>query len=133
MHGPVGVVGRYHLAGALVLSPVAVPAALAQEGAQAIEEVVVVGSRRPGRTATDSPVPVDVVSGDDFENMGTSDMDDMLRNLLPSYNVAQQSISDAATITRPANLRGLPPDRTCKPERSAPAVLQVRARVPPQR
>tara|TARA_Y100001933_G_scaffold75665_1_gene76818 strand:+ start:2150 stop:4882 length:2733 start_codon:yes stop_codon:yes gene_type:complete len=103
---------RSALAGALVLSPVAVPAALAQEGAQAIEEVVVVGSRRPGRTATDSPVPVDVVSGDDFENMGTSDMDDMLRNLLPSYNVQRLPISDAATITRPATLRGLPPDNT---------------------
>lgn len=103
---------RSTLAGALILSPAAVPAALAQEGAQSIEEVVVVGSRRPGRSATDSPVPVDVVSGDDFENMGTSDMDDMLRNLLPSYNVQRLPISDAATITRPATLRGLPPDNT---------------------
>jgi len=103
---------RSALAGALVLSPFAVPAALAQEGAMSIEEVVVVGSRRAGRTATDSPVPVDVVSGDDFSNMGTSDMDDMLRNLLPSYNVQSLPISDAATITRPATLRGLPPDNT---------------------
>lgn len=103
---------RVALIAALLASPVAVPAALAQEGAEAIEEVVVVGSRRAGRTATDSPVPVDVVSGEDFENQGTSDMDDLLRNLLPSYNVTQQSISDAATITRPANLRGLPPDNT---------------------
>ncbi len=103
---------RSALVGAVVLSPVAVPAALAQEGAAAIEEVVVVGSRRAGRSATDSPVPVDVVSGDDFQNMGTSDMDDMLRNLLPSYNVQRLPISDAATITRPATLRGLPPDNT---------------------
>ncbi|MEQ8860571.1 MAG: TonB-dependent receptor [Pseudomonadales bacterium] len=103
---------RSALVGAVVLSPVAVPAALAQEGATSIEEVVVVGSRRAGRTATDSPVPVDVVSGDDFQNMGTSDMDDMLRNLLPSYNVQRLPISDAATITRPATLRGLPPDNT---------------------
>lgn len=103
---------RSALAGALVLSPFAVPAALAQEGALSIEEVVVVGSRRAGRTATDSPVPVDVVSGDDFQKMGTTDMDDMLRNLLPSYNVQRLPISDAATITRPATLRGLPPDNT---------------------
>ncbi len=77
-----------------------------------IEEVVVLGTRRQERSVTDSPVPVDVVSGEDFENMGTTDMDDMLRNLLPSYNVQRHAIDDAATITRPATLRGLPPDNT---------------------
>ncbi|MDZ7669635.1 MAG: TonB-dependent receptor, partial [Gammaproteobacteria bacterium] len=103
---------RAGLVGALVLSPVAVPAALAQEGAMAIEEVVVVGSRRAGRTVTESAVPVDVLSSEDMKHMGTTDMDDMLRNLLPSYNVQRLPISDAATITRPATLRGLPPDNT---------------------
>jgi iron complex outermembrane receptor protein len=39
-------------------------------------------------------------------------MDELLRALLPSYNVSNHSIDDAATITRPANLRGLPPDNT---------------------
>ena len=103
---------RVALIVALLVSPVAVPAALAQEGAEAIEEVVVVGSRRAGRTATDSPVPVDVVSGEDFDNQGTSDMDELLRNLIPSYNVSNNSIDDAATLIRPANLRGLPADNT---------------------
>jgi iron complex outermembrane receptor protein len=77
-----------------------------------LEEVVVVGSRVAGRVATDAPVPVDVFSSDDLQNMGTQDMDDMLRNLIPSYNVQRAPISDAATITRPATLRGLPPDNT---------------------
>ncbi len=103
---------RVALIVALLVSPVAVPAALAEEGAEAIEEVVVVGSRRAGRTATDSPVPVDVVSGEDFDNQGTSDMDELLRNLIPSYNVSNNSIDDAATLIRPANLRGLPADNT---------------------
>jgi iron complex outermembrane receptor protein len=92
-----------------VLAPFTAPAAI---GAEVIEEVVVTGSRVPGRTATDSAVPIDVVGGEEFENMGSSDMDDMLRNLLPSYNVSRYAISDAATLTRPANLRGLPPDNT---------------------
>ena len=100
------------LAGALVLASLAAPIAGAQEGAQAIEEVVVVGSRRASRSVTDAAVPVDVLSGEDIANQGSSDMDDMLRNLLPSYNVSRQPISDAATLTRPANLRGLPPDNT---------------------
>ncbi len=104
---------RVALIGALLLSPAAIPAALAQQGAESIEEVVVVGSRRSSdRSAKDSFVPVDVVTGEEFENQGVTDMDDMLRNLLPSYNVTRQPISDAATLTRPANLRGLPPDNT---------------------
>ena len=103
---------RVALTGALLFSPVAVPAALAQDSAEAIEEVVVTGSRRAGRSATQSAVPVDVLTGEDIANQGTSDVDDMLRNLLPSYNVTRQPISDAATLTRPANLRGLPPDNT---------------------
>ncbi len=102
---------RAGLVAALAFTPVAAPVVHAQ-GAESIEEVVVVGSRRAGRTATDSPVPVDVVTGDDFQNQGSSDMDDMLRNLIPSYNVQRLPISDAATITRPATLRGLPPDDT---------------------
>ncbi len=75
-----------------------------------LEEVVTIGSRRAERTASDSPVPIDVVSGDDFQNIGNPDMDDMLRNILPSYNVTRQPISDAATLVRPATMRGLPPD-----------------------
>ena len=77
-----------------------------------IEEVVVVGSRRRDRSASDSPVPVDVVSGDDFRAHGDSDMDSLLAAMVPSYNVAQEPISDAATLIRPATLRSLPPDAT---------------------
>lgn len=77
-----------------------------------IEEVVVTGSRRAPRSVGDSAAPIDVIGGDDFENQGSMDMSDMLRTLVPSYNVNTQPISDAATLIRPANLRGLPPDNT---------------------
>ena len=89
-----------------------VAAAAEAVDAASLEEVVVVGSRVAGRVATDAPVPVDVFTSEDLENMGATDMDDMLRNLIPSYNVQRLAISDAATITRPATLRGLPPDNT---------------------
>lgn len=91
------------------------PAAAQESSAQAstaIEEVVVVGSRRRDRSASDSPVPVDVIGGDDFLAHGDSDMDSLLAALIPSYNVAQEPISDAATFIRPATLRSLPPDAT---------------------
>ena len=86
------------------------PLALAQQADEMVEEIVTIGSRRPQRSNTDSSVPVDVISGDELVNMGFADMDDMLKTAIPSYNVARNEISDAATIVRPANLRGLPPD-----------------------
>ena len=86
------------------------PAAVAQE--EALEEVIVVGSRRAARSDADAPVPVDVITAADFANQGDSHMTNLLRNLVPSYNVNAQPISDAATLIRPANLRGLPPDST---------------------
>ena len=89
--------------------------AVAQEdGAEEaeVEEVVVLGSRRAPRSATDSAVPVDVIGGDDFVNQGETDLSNLLRNVVPSYNVNTQAISDAATLVRPANLRGLAPDHT---------------------
>ena len=90
--------------------------ALAQDDGAApagpIEEVTVVGSRRRDRSASESPVPVDVVTGDEFLAHGDSDMDSLLAAMVPSYNVAQEPISDAATFIRPATLRSLPPDAT---------------------
>ncbi len=77
-----------------------------------IEEVFVVGSRRRDRSASESPVPVDVVTGDEFLAHGDSDMDSLIAAMVPSYNVAQEPISDAATFIRPATLRSLPPDAT---------------------
>ena len=99
---------------AVALAASAVPAA-AQESAPAagpIEEVVVVGSRRRDRSASESPVPVDVVTGDEFLAHGDSDMDSLLAAMVPSYNVSQEAIADAATLIRPATLRGLSPDAT---------------------
>ena len=100
-------------AGALfgVALPAASPA-LAQDEEQMVEELVVVGSRRRDRSAADSPVPVDVIGGDDFRNHGDTDMDSLLASLVPSYNVDQQPISDAGTVIRPASLRGLSSDAT---------------------
>jgi iron complex outermembrane receptor protein len=76
------------------------------------EEVVVIGTRTEGRSALDSPAPIDVIGGETMSNQGDTDMSNLLRNVVPSYNVNDQPISDAATLVRPANLRGLAPDHT---------------------
>ena len=81
------------------------------EGIVEVEEQVVTGARQP-RSVTDSAVPVDVVTGDDFVKQGGTDLPDLLRNIAPSFNVNTQPISDAATVVRPASLRNLAPDHT---------------------
>ena len=78
----------------------------------ALEEVVVVGSRGAPRTIAESPVPVDVLSADELNRAGSNDMLEQLKGAIPSLNVHLQPISDAASIVRPVNLRGLPSDNT---------------------
>jgi iron complex outermembrane receptor protein len=99
-------------AAALVLAlPIAMGAPIqvvAEEGV--IEEVIVTGTRVADRSAADSPVPVDVISGSEFRDNASTDVQDMLRTAVPSFDVNTQPISDAATISRPANVRGLSPD-----------------------
>ena len=80
--------------------------------AVAIEGLVAVGSRAQPRTVTESPVPVDVIPTQDIVDQGDTDFANLLRNVVPSFNVNTQPISDAATFARPANLRGLAPDHT---------------------
>ena len=82
------------------------------EGLEFDEILVTVGSRRAARSASDSAAPVDTVSGDDFTDQATSDISDLLRLIVPAYNVNTQPISDGGTVVRPANLRGLSPDQT---------------------
>ena len=77
-----------------------------------IEGVVTVGSRAQPRSVIESTVPIDVLGSGEFVKQGGTDLNDLLRNVVPSYNINTQPISDAATVVRPANLRGLAPDHT---------------------
>ena len=77
-----------------------------------LEGMVVVGTRAKPRSVLESAVPIDVLSSKDFVKQGEADLSNLLRNLVPSYNVNTQPISDGGTIVRPANLRGLAPDHT---------------------
>ena len=78
-----------------------------------IEEIVTVGTRTAGRTAIDSPVPVDVFDQNELQSVGTSaDLTDVISKLVPSFNVGREPISDGATFVRPPNLRGLDSDKT---------------------
>ncbi|MEM9402777.1 MAG: TonB-dependent receptor [Pseudomonadota bacterium] len=81
-----------------------------EEQVEEIEEIITTGTRRAERTASDSPVPIDVIGGNEFRQNSSTDVQDLLRSSVPSFDVNTQPISDAATIVRPANVRGLSPD-----------------------
>lgn len=102
---------RVHTPALLALAIAAVSSPVSAQD-EIIEEVITIGTRVEGRSAADSAVPIDIITGEDFVNQGDSDLNSLLRNVVPSYNVNTQPISDAASLVRPANLRGLAPDHT---------------------
>ncbi len=87
-------------------------AAAVDEQAKTLDTVSVLGSRTKPRTEASSAVPIDILGGEEFHNQPSVDVLDKLRTLVPSFNVSTIPIDDAATLVRPANLRGLPPDNT---------------------
>ena len=94
-------------------TPLATPV-LAQD-AEMVEDdrtIIVTGTRRAERSSADTVAAVDVVGGEELANQADSDLGNLLRVSVPSYNVNTQPISDAVTFIRPANLRGLSPDNT---------------------
>jgi len=101
---------------AILLASLVFPAApvLAQEGAEVIDsgDIIVTGTRRTDRLVTDSPVPIDVIGGEALQQSGLTETNRLLRDLVPSFNFPQPSITDGTDVIRPASLRGLGPDQT---------------------
>ena len=84
----------------------------ADEPIQLQELVVVgVGTRVEGRSVTDSPVPVDVVTEQEIIDTGHSEVGRIIQALIPSFNFSSSTISDGTDSVRPATLRGLGPDQ----------------------
>jgi iron complex outermembrane receptor protein len=105
---------RYIIAASAAVGAVSINPVYAQEAEDAadVEKIAVVGSRAAPRSIADSPVPIDIIGGDELGKSASSDMLDLLVSSVPSFNVRAQPISDAATLIRPVNLRGLSSDST---------------------
>lgn len=74
-------------------------------------DIVVLGTRRTDRTLTTSPSPVDVISATELTAQPAANMIDQLKNIVPSFFVGQNTISDASTFVRSPSLRGLAGDQ----------------------
>ena len=69
----------------LALAVTAAHGATAQEAD--LEEVIITGTRLADRSPADSPVPADVISGSDMRVNGSTDIQDMLRTQVPSFDI----------------------------------------------
>lgn len=74
--------------------------------------LIVTGTRRANRTVSESPVPIDVIPAEQLRQSGLTETARLLRDLVPSLNFPQPSITDGTDAIRPATLRGLGPDQT---------------------
>ncbi|MGQ0561664.1 MAG: TonB-dependent receptor [Gemmatimonadota bacterium] len=73
----------------------------------------VVGTRRLDRSATNTPVAVDIVDlAAVTQQSGQLDLNQLLQYVAPSFNANRQSGADGADHIDPASLRGLGPDQT---------------------
>src|SRR5256714_4445235 len=99
----------------LAAAPLAVATsiAMAQEqpagapGASAApsEEVIITGTRRTDRTVTDSASPIDVITSVELGAQPAANMLDEVKNVVPSFFVGQNTISDASSLVRAPSLR----------------------------
>ena len=86
------------------------PAAGTPAATSEVAEVIVTGTRRTDRTVAESSAAIDVLSGVDLAKEPSANMLDTLSNMVPSFIVGQNSISDASSFVRSPSLRGLPAD-----------------------
>ena len=74
------------------------------------DQIVITGTRRTDRTVTNSASPIDVIGSQELTSQPSANLLDTVKNIVPSFYVPQNSISDASTFVRAPSLRGLPAD-----------------------
>lgn len=106
--------GTLTLAVSLALGTLSVSAAeeTTKDQAEKVERIAVVGTRSAPRSVDDSPVPIDLIGAEELAKSGNTDMLELIKGTVPSFNVQTNPISDAASLVKPANLRGLSSDST---------------------
>ncbi len=96
------------LASLLLADAASAQSAVSPPPEEAGKEILVIGTRRTDRVLTDSASPVDVISAAELTQQPAGNLLDVIKNLVPSFYVGQNSISDASTFVRAPSLRGLP-------------------------
>jgi iron complex outermembrane receptor protein len=85
---------------------------LSEDGGQALNEIVVTGSRTAPRTNTTTALPIDVISAQDLVSTGQATFDKALQYKIPSFNTVQTPVNDATSLLDPYEIRNMGPSRT---------------------
>ena len=82
------------------------------EAGTQLDDVVVIGSRSPGRTSVNSAVAVDVFDVQELAKASPQvNLNQILKYAAPSFRSNTQTVQDGADHVDPASLRGLGPDQ----------------------
>lgn len=101
---------RFFLGGAL--AALALPGqAQQQPPSPRLEEVITIGTRIQGRTATDTAVPVDVLSAQELKTVPSADVSDIMSKLIPSFDIAANPVNEGSSHIRPSQMRGMDSDK----------------------
>lgn len=73
--------------------------------------LVSIGTRGAARSTFYFTVPIEVISAEQIEKSGLSELNDVIQRFLPSFNSPRPSITDGTDHVRPATMRGLGPDQ----------------------
>lgn len=79
---------RYVIATSTAVAVTAISPVYAQQvkdDSADVEKIAVVGSRSAPRSVADSPVPIDIIGGDELGKSASTDMLDMLVSTVPSF------------------------------------------------
>ena len=85
---------------------------LSEEGGQALDEIVVTGTRTAPRSNTTTALPIDVLSSKDLTSTGQATFDKALQYKIPSFNTVQTPVNDATSLLDPYEIRNMGPSRT---------------------
>lgn len=76
------------------------------------DQIVVIGTRRTDRSSTNSASPVDIIGAKELSTQASSNLLDVVKNVVPSFYVPSNAISDASSFVHSPSLRGLSADET---------------------
>ncbi|MDX1579440.1 MAG: TonB-dependent receptor, partial [Gemmatimonadota bacterium] len=79
-------------------------------GGLVVDELIVTGTRTQ-RSAIETTVPVDIVTAAEIRQSPHTELNQVIRDIIPSFNASHQTISDGTDHVQPASLRGLGPDQ----------------------
>ncbi len=104
-------VACFLIAGGTVTSAKAQETPQGEKKTQAMDAVIVTGTKVQDRTVAESLAPIDIITPEALQSTGTTELATALSRLVPSLNFPRPAITDGTDASRPAQLRGLAPDQ----------------------